>query len=448
MRRIAAVWLGVSLLSALSVSSASAGTPNWLPLRATAKVGCVKTNCGGYHGYWAIDLLDPARTAGDPVYSAGSGRVLGRGFFGSCLGDSGSAIRSRNARGNWVEIDHGGGVKTRYFHLNSISVSPGQSVSTSTKIGTVGNTGASTCRAPHLHFEKMQNGVKVDPGTLYACHGSKKVGYSSWNASKDRLVRSDGVACGAPKPKPKPKPKSPAPAGKGDSTGYFEPGPRGFHLSNALAPGPSNYFFARGAPGSIPVVGDWNGDGKDSTGVFYPWDMSWHLRNELSPGSSQYIFARGESGSIPVVGDWNGDGKDSTGAYYPWDQTWHLRNELSAGSSQYIFKRGQPNAIPVVGDWNGDGKDSTGLYFPWDRSWHLRNELSDGPSQYIFVRGEPNSIPLVGDWNGDGKDSTGVFFPWDNSFHLRNELNPGPSQYAFARAASDSIPVVGNWDGL
>jgi len=251
-----------------------------------------------------------------------------------------------------------------------------------------------------------------------------------------------------PKAKPAPKPTAPAPPGIGDSTGYWEPGPRGWHLSNALMPGPSNYIFARGAEGSTPVVGDWNGDGRDSTGYYEPGPRGWHLRDELNPGPSQYIFARGAEGSIPVVGDWNGDGRDSTGAYYPWDQTWHLRNELSAGPSQYIFKRGRPNAIPVVGDWDGDGRDSTGLYFPWDRSWHLRNELNAGPSQYAFVRGQPNAIPVVGDWNGDGRDSTGLYFPWDRSWHLRNELDPGPSQYAFARAAAGSIPVVGNWDGL
>ncbi|MEX2447270.1 MAG: hypothetical protein WD404_00830, partial [Solirubrobacterales bacterium] len=79
----------------------------------------------------------------------------------------------------------------------------------------------------------------------------------------------------------------------------------------------------------------------------------WHLRNSLSPGPSDYIFARGADNAIPVVGDWNGDGRDSTGMYYPWDQTWHLRNSLSPGPSDYAFKRGQPGMVPVVGDWDG-----------------------------------------------------------------------------------------------
>ncbi|HET8566323.1 MAG TPA: CHAP domain-containing protein [Solirubrobacterales bacterium] len=203
-----------------------------------------------------------------------------------------------------------------------------------------------------------------------------------------------------PKPKAPPKSSGPAPPSRGDSTGVYFPWDQSWHLSNALAAGASNYAFVRGQPNSIPVVGDWDGDGKDSTGVYFPWDQSWHLRNELNPGPSEYAFVRGQPNSIPVVGDWNGDGKDSTGVFFPWDNSWHLRNELNPGPSEYAFVRGQPNSIPVVGDWDGDGKDSTGVYFPWDQSWHLSNALAAGASNYAFVRGQPNSIPVVGDWDG------------------------------------------------
>ena len=160
-----------------------------------------------------------------------------------------------------------------------------------------------------------------------------------------------------PKPKPKAKPKAKstpvATPGHGDSTGFYEPGPAGWHLSNSLAPGSSDYIFARGSAGSVPVVGDWDGDGRDSTGFYEPGPSGWHLSNSLAPGSSDYIFARGEPNSIPVVGDWDGDGKDSTGAYYPWDQSWHLSNSLAPGSSDYIFARGSAGSVPVVGDWDG-----------------------------------------------------------------------------------------------
>jgi len=63
--------------------------------------------------------------------------------------------------GKQVIIDHGYGIMTRYAHLDKILVKPGQRVTRYTVIGKVGDTGRST--APHLHYEVMYHGKKVDP---------------------------------------------------------------------------------------------------------------------------------------------------------------------------------------------------------------------------------------------------------------------------------------------
>lgn len=63
--------------------------------------------------------------------------------------------------GNYVVIDHGGGVTTLYAHMSSVSVSEGQMVSQGTVIGITGNTGVST--GPHLHYEVRINGVYQNP---------------------------------------------------------------------------------------------------------------------------------------------------------------------------------------------------------------------------------------------------------------------------------------------
>ena len=63
--------------------------------------------------------------------------------------------------GNWVEIDHGGGFRSRYAHLNEIFVREGEWVDANTFIGTVGNTGNSS--GAHLHFEIIVNGQAVNP---------------------------------------------------------------------------------------------------------------------------------------------------------------------------------------------------------------------------------------------------------------------------------------------
>lgn len=65
--------------------------------------------------------------------------------------------------GHTVVINHGGGIKTRYAHMypGSICVRAGQNVSKGQQIGRIGSTGNST--GPHLHFEVLLNGSKVNP---------------------------------------------------------------------------------------------------------------------------------------------------------------------------------------------------------------------------------------------------------------------------------------------
>lgn len=64
--------------------------------------------------------------------------------------------------GNYITIEHPNGTRTKYAHLQKVSVSIGQTVSQGKQIGTIGNTGRST--GPHLHFEVIKsNGSTMRP---------------------------------------------------------------------------------------------------------------------------------------------------------------------------------------------------------------------------------------------------------------------------------------------
>ena len=98
----------------------------------------------GNSGHRGTDI--PA-AEGTPILAVHSGTVIISGW--------------NNSYGNQVLLDNGAGLSTRYAHMTQTAVTAGEAVTAGQVIGYVGNTGDST--GFHLHFEVMQNGVRVNP---------------------------------------------------------------------------------------------------------------------------------------------------------------------------------------------------------------------------------------------------------------------------------------------
>jgi len=77
-----------------------------------------------------------------------------------------SRAENMGAYGNMVDVLHANGFTTRYAHLKSIEVKPGDILMRQQKLGTLGNTGRST--GPHLHYEVIYNGVAMHPSKALA----------------------------------------------------------------------------------------------------------------------------------------------------------------------------------------------------------------------------------------------------------------------------------------
>lgn len=140
------------------ISSASANSMIWpLPTqyhRLSTEYGVA--DAFGNPGHCGVDFPAPS---GTPVYAAADGTVLEAGFASSM--------------GNYVKIDHGGGICTVYMHASRLTSSAGQKVKAGDKIMEVGTTGPST--GNHLHFSVMKNGAFVNPHPYFAND------ISSWN---------------------------------------------------------------------------------------------------------------------------------------------------------------------------------------------------------------------------------------------------------------------------
>lgn len=95
--------------------------------------------------------VDFTSARGAAVVATGSGQVI-KAVKGSTL---------QAGYGNYVDIEHGNGLITRYAHLDDVTVRAGQKVDKGFTIGTVGMSGGSV--APHVHYEIIRKGNQVDP---------------------------------------------------------------------------------------------------------------------------------------------------------------------------------------------------------------------------------------------------------------------------------------------
>ncbi|CCG87504.1 murein DD-endopeptidase MepM [Erwinia piriflorinigrans] len=93
--------------------------------------------------------VDFAVPVGTPVLAIGDGEVI--------------VSKRSGAAGNYVAIRHGRQYMTRYMHLKTLLVKPGQKVKRGDRIALSGNTGRST--GPHVHFEVWINNQAVNPLT-------------------------------------------------------------------------------------------------------------------------------------------------------------------------------------------------------------------------------------------------------------------------------------------
>jgi murein DD-endopeptidase MepM/ murein hydrolase activator NlpD len=121
--------------------------------------------------------IDFGAPTGTPVYAAGDGVVEKAGWAGGY--------------GRWLQIKHNGGYETGYGHLSRWAVKPGQHVSQGQVVAYVGSTGLST--GPHLHYEIMQNGKKMNPSAFKAPSGAV-LGGPQLAAFRAEKARIDSIA--------------------------------------------------------------------------------------------------------------------------------------------------------------------------------------------------------------------------------------------------------------
>ena len=217
----------------------------------------------------------------------------------------------------------------------------------------------------------------------------------------------------------------------------------------------------------VPCVGDFNGDGKDDIVTFIRGTAA-DVFVALSNGSKftgtgmkwHDNFCKGDE--IPLVGDFNGDGKDDI-VTFTRGTSGDVYVALSDGSKftgtgvKWHDNFCLGSEIPLVGDFNGDGKDDIAT-FTRGTAADVYVALSTGTSfSGTGVKWHDNfcvgsELPLTGDFNGDGKDDVATFTRGTNA-DVYVALSTGSAFSGTGSKWHDSfcygteIPVCGDYSG-
>jgi hypothetical protein len=224
---------------------------------------------------------------------------------------------------------------------------------------------------------------------------------------------------------------------------------------------PPDLTASFGWAGATYITGDWNGDGRTKIGVYY--NGFWYLDydgNGIWDGGvkdKQYVFGWSDPNVIPVVGDWNHDGRTKIGVYY--NGFWYLDYDgngvWDGGVNDKAYNFGWPatGVTPVVGDWSGTGADKIGIYY--NGFWYLDylgNGIWDGgvnDKAYTFGWAAAGVTPLVGDWNGDGRKKIGIYYNglWYLDYDGNGVWDGGVNDKAYSFGWSGVTPLTGDWSG-
>ncbi|HSE13186.1 MAG TPA: VCBS repeat-containing protein [Rudaea sp.] len=161
-------------------------------------------------------------------------------------------------------------------------------------------------------------------------------------------------------------------------------------------------MLAMGAPGDIPLWGDFNGDGKRAPALFRKG--TWLISSRADGKVDMTIEFGGQPGDIPLVADVDGDGRSDLVIFRAGE--WHVRGSRNPAVAQ-IYHFGTAGDVPLLADFDGDGKIDLAVFRAGQ--WYVDTHRT-GKADLTFAFGDATKDrPLAADWTGNRKSALVVF---------------------------------------
>ena len=190
----------------------------------------------------------------------------------------------------------------------------------------------------------------------------------------------------------------------------------------------------------VGASGDFNGDGSADVASFTRGTTA-DVFVALSTGSGLGVRAKwhdlfASANSIPLVGDFNGDGKADVASF---SRGTYGQVHVAASNGAKFVNTGGPwissfalgHSIPQVGDFNGDGRSDVASFTSNNGAWVALSTGSSfsAPIQWHDIGGDESAVPVIGDYDGDGRDDV-VWVDYDSGYALIALSNGERFEYA------------------
>ncbi len=210
----------------------------------------------------------------------------------------------------------------------------------------------------------------------------------------------------------------------------------------------------------VGAAGDFNGDGSADVASFTRGPAA-DVFVALSTGSGfgvrakwHDLFASGNS--IPLVGDFNGDGKADVASF---SRGIYGQVHVAASNGVRFVNTGGPwissfalgQSIPQVGDFNGDGRSDVASFTSNNGAWVALSTGSSfsAPAKWHDIGGDESAVPVIGDYDGDGRDDV-VWVDYDSGYALIARSDGARFEYqvgiSFSSVGSGGRAAAGDID--
>lgn len=215
--------------------------------------------------------------------------------------------------------------------------------------------------------------------------------------------------------------------------------------ASVFTPGWSRVLQQWGAPGDIPVPGDYDGDGITDFAIWRPSTGDWWVMRSSDGTIVTQQWGNEASGDVPVPGDYDGDGKTDLAIWRASTGTWWILRSSDGGTMTQQWGNQASGDVPVPGDYDGDRRTDFAVWRASTGTWYVLRSSDGGTTTQQLGNQASGDTPVPGDYDGDKKTDFAVWRSSTGTWYVLRSSDGGTTTQSWG--LSGDKPAQGDYDG-